>query len=186
MNMNIAVNNEGECTSFVAFNGEFMFFYNCNKYGFGVRKVMFSNPWAKDVFDPQQRHRREGQQHRDKAVVAVFQAAVDLLSHLDEPLSEHSGKRDQHAGLSNRLGRHELRLRFVQKAKGRQGALASTLAGRTMKLSVNAKSSPTSGSKGPGPTLSVITTFFTAHSFIFTKAASRLSTDIDRDATAIS
>jgi hypothetical protein len=56
MNMNIAVNNEGECTSFVAFNGEFMFFYNCNKYGFGVRKVMFSNPWAKDVFDPQQFH----------------------------------------------------------------------------------------------------------------------------------
>ena len=56
MNMNIAVNNEGKCTSFVAFNGEFMFFYNCNKHGFGVRKVMFSNPWAKDVFDPQQYH----------------------------------------------------------------------------------------------------------------------------------
>jgi hypothetical protein len=56
MNMNIAVNNEGQCTSFVAFNGEFMFFYNCNKHGFGVRKVLFSNPWAKDVFDPQQYH----------------------------------------------------------------------------------------------------------------------------------
>ncbi|TFH23969.1 MAG: hypothetical protein E4H10_11320 [Bacteroidia bacterium] len=56
MNMKIAVNNEGQCTSFVAFNGEFMFFYNCNKHGFGVRKVMFSNPWAKDVFDPQQFH----------------------------------------------------------------------------------------------------------------------------------
>jgi hypothetical protein len=56
MNMSIAVNNEGPCTSFVAFNGEFMFFYNCNRFGFGVRKVMFSNPWAKDVFDPQQYH----------------------------------------------------------------------------------------------------------------------------------
>jgi len=56
MNMNIAVNNEGNCTSFVAYNGEFMFFYNCNKYGFGVRKVLFSNPWAKDEFDPQQFH----------------------------------------------------------------------------------------------------------------------------------
>lgn len=56
MNMKIAVNSEGQCTSFVAFNGEFMFFYNCNKHGFGVRKVMFSNPWAKDVFDPQQYH----------------------------------------------------------------------------------------------------------------------------------
>ncbi|MCK4746439.1 MAG: hypothetical protein KAT15_05365, partial [Bacteroidales bacterium] len=29
MNMKIAVNTEGRCTSFVAFNGEFMFFYNC-------------------------------------------------------------------------------------------------------------------------------------------------------------
>ncbi len=56
MNMKIAVNTEGKCTSFVAFNGEFMFFYNCNKYGFGVRKVMFSNPWAKDAFDAQQFH----------------------------------------------------------------------------------------------------------------------------------
>lgn len=54
--MNIAVNAEGKCTSFVAFNGEFMFFYNCNKHGFGVRKVMFSNPWVKDEFNAQQYH----------------------------------------------------------------------------------------------------------------------------------
>jgi hypothetical protein len=56
MNMKIAVNLEGKCTSFVAYNGEFMFFYNCNKNGFGVRKVMFSNPWVKDGFDAQQFH----------------------------------------------------------------------------------------------------------------------------------
>ena len=56
MNMKIAVNTVGECTSFVAFNGEFMFFYNCNKHGFGVRKVMFSNPWVKDDFDAEQFH----------------------------------------------------------------------------------------------------------------------------------
>ena len=56
MNMKIAVNIKGECTSFVAFNGEFMFFYNCNQQGFGVRKVMFSNPWTKDSFDAQQFH----------------------------------------------------------------------------------------------------------------------------------
>ena len=56
MNMKIAVNTDGKCTSFVAFNGEFMFFYNCNKHGFGVRKVMFSNPWVKDAFDAQQFH----------------------------------------------------------------------------------------------------------------------------------
>lgn len=56
MNMKIAVNNVGKCTSFVAYDGEFMFFYNCNKHGFGVRKVMFSNPWVKDDFDAQQFH----------------------------------------------------------------------------------------------------------------------------------
>jgi len=56
MNMKIAVNTDGRCTSFVAFNGEFMFFYNCNKHGFGVRKVMFSNPWVKDAFNAQQFH----------------------------------------------------------------------------------------------------------------------------------
>ncbi len=57
MNMKIAVNTtDGKCKSFVAYNGEFMFFYNCNKDGFGVRKVMFSNPWVKDGFDAQQFH----------------------------------------------------------------------------------------------------------------------------------
>ncbi|MEN8203961.1 MAG: hypothetical protein ABFS28_15285 [Bacteroidota bacterium] len=50
LNMRIAVNNEGKCNSFVAYNGQYSFFYNCNKYGFGVRKVMFANPWAKDQF----------------------------------------------------------------------------------------------------------------------------------------
>ncbi|MFO7669828.1 MAG: hypothetical protein R6W31_09240 [Bacteroidales bacterium] len=57
MNMKIAVNTtDGKCKSFVAYNGEFMFFYNCSKDGFGVRKVMFSNPWVKDDFDAQQFH----------------------------------------------------------------------------------------------------------------------------------
>lgn len=52
MNMRIAVNNEGKCTSFVAYTSEYIFFYNCNKHGFGVRKVMFSNPYTKDEFSP--------------------------------------------------------------------------------------------------------------------------------------
>jgi hypothetical protein len=56
MNMKIAVNTEGPCRSYVAYNGEFMFFYNCNKNGFGVRKVMFSNPWVKDGFNAMQFH----------------------------------------------------------------------------------------------------------------------------------
>ena len=54
MNMKIAVNNDGRCRSFVAYNGDFMFFYDCNEHGFGVRKVMFSNPWAKDQFSSEQ------------------------------------------------------------------------------------------------------------------------------------
>jgi hypothetical protein len=49
MNMKIAVNTEGPCR-FVAYNGEFSFFYVCNEYGFGVRKVMFNNPWEQDRF----------------------------------------------------------------------------------------------------------------------------------------
>ena len=49
-NMKIAVNVEGKCNSFVAYNGEFSFFYNCNKYGFGVRKVFFCDPWVHDQF----------------------------------------------------------------------------------------------------------------------------------------
>lgn len=56
MNMKIAVNTDGKCTSFIAFNEDFMLFYNCNKNGFGIRKVMFSNPWAKEQFDAQQFH----------------------------------------------------------------------------------------------------------------------------------
>ena len=56
MNLKIAVNTDGKCTSFIAFNEDFMLFYNCNKNGFGVRKVLFSNPWAKEQFDANQFH----------------------------------------------------------------------------------------------------------------------------------
>lgn len=56
LNMKIAVNIEGNCTSFVAYNGQFTFFYNCNKNGFGVRKVMFANPWVKDQFSSDEFH----------------------------------------------------------------------------------------------------------------------------------
>jgi len=53
MNMRIAVNDDGgKCKSFIAYTNEYIFFYNCNKYGFGVRKVMFSNPYTMDEFNP--------------------------------------------------------------------------------------------------------------------------------------
>ena len=83
MNMKIAVNNEGKCTSFVAFNGEFMFFYNCNKHGFGVRKVMFSNPWVKDGFDAQQFHDQsvlmKERKVEKKAAVGLIASYVPLM-----------------------------------------------------------------------------------------------------------
>jgi hypothetical protein len=53
-NMKIAVNIEGKCNSFVAYNGEFSFFYNCNKYGFGVRRVFFCDPWVHERFSSEE------------------------------------------------------------------------------------------------------------------------------------
>ena len=54
MNMKIAVNAEGKCKSFIAFTDTYWFNYNCNKDGFGVRKVMFNNPAVKDQFNPEE------------------------------------------------------------------------------------------------------------------------------------
>ena len=51
MNMKIAVNTDGKCKSFIAYTKEYTMFYNCNKNGFGVRKVMFTNPDAHLSFD---------------------------------------------------------------------------------------------------------------------------------------
>jgi hypothetical protein len=84
MNMQIAVNLDGKCTSFVAMQEErFMFFYNCNKHGFGVRKVMFSNPWAKDDFDAQQFHDQsvlmQDKKIEKKSAVGLIASYVPLL-----------------------------------------------------------------------------------------------------------
>ncbi|MDA3821216.1 MAG: hypothetical protein PF450_01200 [Bacteroidales bacterium] len=51
MNLQIAVNAEGKCKSFVAYAADYTLFYTCNRDGFGVRKVMFSNPEAHKRFD---------------------------------------------------------------------------------------------------------------------------------------
>jgi hypothetical protein len=83
MNMKIAVNTEGKCDSFVAYNGEFLFFYDCNKYGFGVRKVMFSNPWVKDDFDAQKYHDQsvlmKERKVEKKQAVGLIAAYVPIL-----------------------------------------------------------------------------------------------------------
>ncbi|MEX0988552.1 MAG: hypothetical protein WD052_13825 [Bacteroidales bacterium] len=51
-NFNIAVNLDGKCKSFIAYNREFTIFYDCTKQGFGARKIMFSNPDTQYRFDP--------------------------------------------------------------------------------------------------------------------------------------
>jgi hypothetical protein len=66
MNMRIAVNNQGKCTSFIAFTNEYYFFYNCNKHGFGVRKVMFSNPYTHNEFNPSEFHSQTVLLHQRK------------------------------------------------------------------------------------------------------------------------
>ena len=53
MNMKIAVNTNGKCKSFIAFTDTYWLRYNCNKDGFGGRKVMFNNPVVKDQFNPE-------------------------------------------------------------------------------------------------------------------------------------
>lgn len=52
MNMKIAVNTDGKCKSFLAYADGYWFRYNCNKNGFGVRKVMFGNPDEHKKFSP--------------------------------------------------------------------------------------------------------------------------------------
>jgi len=52
MDMKIAVNDKGLCHSYVAYSDKYMFFYYCTKDGFGVRKVLFSNPDEHNNFDP--------------------------------------------------------------------------------------------------------------------------------------
>lgn len=52
MNMKIAAKLDGKnCRSFIAFSNDYTLFYECNKDGFGVRKIMFSNPDAHKKFN---------------------------------------------------------------------------------------------------------------------------------------
>ena len=49
-NMKIAVLEEGNCKSYIAFTKNYWFRYNCTKDGFGVRKAMFNSPAIRDGF----------------------------------------------------------------------------------------------------------------------------------------
>ena len=53
-NMKIAVLDEGNCKSYIAFTDGYWFMYNCTKEGFGVRKAMFTSALVRDEFDARQ------------------------------------------------------------------------------------------------------------------------------------
>jgi len=53
-NMKIAVLDEGNCKSYIAFTDGYWFMYNCTKEGFGVRKAMFNSALVRDEFDARQ------------------------------------------------------------------------------------------------------------------------------------
>ncbi len=50
-NMKIAVLDEGNCKSYIAYTNNYWFRYNCTKEGFGVRKAMFNSANVRDGFD---------------------------------------------------------------------------------------------------------------------------------------
>ena len=50
-NMKIAVLDAADCNTFLAYDGQFWFRYNCTKDGFGVRKAMFNSAEVRDSFD---------------------------------------------------------------------------------------------------------------------------------------
>ena len=53
-NMKIAVLNEGNCKSYIAYTNNYWFRYNCTKDGFGVRKAMFNSPVIRDGFSAEE------------------------------------------------------------------------------------------------------------------------------------
>ncbi|MCK4998110.1 MAG: hypothetical protein KAS23_01195 [Anaerohalosphaera sp.] len=50
-NMKIAVLDEGNCKSYIAYTDNYWFRYDCTREGFGVRKAMFSSAPIRDSFD---------------------------------------------------------------------------------------------------------------------------------------
>jgi hypothetical protein len=55
-NMKIAVLDEGNCKSYIAYTKDYWFRYDCTRHGFGVRKAMFTSAPVRDSFDAQAFH----------------------------------------------------------------------------------------------------------------------------------
>ena len=50
-NMQIAIADQDDCKSFIAYTDGYWFMYNCTKEGFGVRKSLFNSAAVRDGFD---------------------------------------------------------------------------------------------------------------------------------------
>ncbi len=55
-NMKIAVSDNEDCKSYIAYTDGYWFMYNCTKEGFGVRKAMFNSAAVRDGFDAREYH----------------------------------------------------------------------------------------------------------------------------------
>ena len=55
-NMKIAVQDQNNCESFIAYTNGYWFRYNCTREGFGVRKAMFTSAAVRDTFDANEYH----------------------------------------------------------------------------------------------------------------------------------
>ncbi len=51
MNLSIAVNPGRKCKSFIAFANDYTAFYECDRNGFGIRKIIFTSQDAQKRFD---------------------------------------------------------------------------------------------------------------------------------------
>ncbi len=60
-NMKIAVLEEDNCKSYIAYTNGYWFRYNCTKEGFGVRKSMFNSAAVRDEFNHEE--------YRDQSVL---------------------------------------------------------------------------------------------------------------------
>lgn len=84
-NMNIAVNTEGKCKSFIAYNKDYTLFYDCTKEGFGARKIMFSSPsaqqnWDAEEFANQTVLRKDRKMDKKQAIELIAAFLPDMKS----------------------------------------------------------------------------------------------------------
>lgn len=77
MNMNIAVKKGMWGRSFIAYTDDYSVFYNCDRNGFGVRKIMFTNADVQKKFNSVQYQKQTVLQEQDRI---EKKEAIDLIA----------------------------------------------------------------------------------------------------------